>query len=258
MLAYAAKAVLGEKRFEASEAAVEWTGARDGSGRAFWYNGVTHEATLEDPSKDGSYASPSSLSLPSQLQQRQSASPVAVTPFRSGCRTPGDGCVTPAECGRVTPPFYGCTAPPAAADYPVSGYASPPYNGYVSPPVMTPPHVRGYFSPGTGGVSPPYGHRLDQQQQQPPLPLPDQHAYPMENQSPCFAAGQAWESVPRQPRRARRQRRSDASIPPSTATAGGGGGGGGYRWDECYKETDGKKFWRHKETGVIITEDPYH
>lgn len=217
------------------------------------YNGVTHESTLEDPSKDGSYTSPSSLSLPSQLQQPRSASPVAMTPFRSGCRTPADGCVTPADGGRVTPPFYGCTAPPAD-DHPISRYASPPpYNGYVSPPVMTPPHVRGYFSPGTGGgVSPPYGYRCEQ----PSLP-PDQNGFPVESQSPCFATGRAREALPRQPRRARRQRRSDASVPPSAATAGGGGFGG-YRWDECYNETDGKKFWRHKETGIITTEDPYH
>ena len=30
----------------------------------------------------------------------------------------------------------------------------------------------------------------------------------------------------------------------------------GYRWEECFK-MDGKKFWRHKETGVIIHKDPY-
>eukprot|EP00904_Undaria_pinnatifida_P009151 jgi/Undpi1/5366/HiC_scaffold_2.g00647.m1 len=30
----------------------------------------------------------------------------------------------------------------------------------------------------------------------------------------------------------------------------------GYRWEECFK-MDGKKFWRHKETGAIVHKDPY-
>lgn len=32
---------------------------------------------------------------------------------------------------------------------------------------------------------------------------------------------------------------------------------GGYRWEECYRQSDGKKFWRHRETGVILKKDPY-
>lgn len=31
----------------------------------------------------------------------------------------------------------------------------------------------------------------------------------------------------------------------------------GYRWEECYK-ANGKRFWRHKETGAVSKIDPYY
>lgn len=142
-------------------------------------------------------------------------------------------------------PFDGSMSP--------AGY-HPGNSGYMSPPPAMVPPANGYMSPAAAGayMSPNADHR----QQHHHHHHQPQHDYPVETRSPCFTRGgrlvtpQQFQYVQRQ----QPQGRVGASMAPFGATSNTCSG---YRWEECYKQIDGKKFWRHKETGVILTKDPY-
>eukprot|EP00752_Nemacystus_decipiens_P013350 g11820.t1 len=129
---------------------------------------------------------------------------------------------------------------PAPAGY----YATD--NGFMSPPAMMPP-ANGYMSPAGGAYMSPNAFHHHQH------PQHHQSDYPVETRSPCFA-GRGALSTPHRYDYAQLHRRGGASVAPFGATRNICGG---YRWEECYKQSSGKKFWRHKETGVILTKDPY-
>lgn len=145
------------------------------------------------------------------------------------------------DASPVATPFDGSMSP--------AGYYTGD-NGYMSPPVMTPP-ANGYMSQTGGASMSPNGfhHHQRQQQQQ-------QNDHPMETRSPRFTGGERGDT-PHESESTQRQQpqgRGGASTAPFCA---GSNTCSGYKWEECYRRTDGKKFWRHKETGVILKKDPY-
>eukprot|EP00903_Cladosiphon_okamuranus_P015651 g14453.t1 len=232
MMAYATNAVLGGRQLaKSSEAVGTWTTAHDSSGRMFWFNEFTHETTYIDPEE---YGNPAFSPRPIPM----GASPVA---------TPFDGSMTPATG------YYagtnGYMFPPATV---------PPTNGFMSPPAMISP-ANDYMSPVGGTHMPPSGlnhhQRLHDQHHQP------QNDYPLETRSPCPTGGGGRRATPYQsdyPQERRQQQTQGPGRGAFMAPFGDSSGMcSGYRWEECYKQIDGKKFWRHKETGVILTKDPY-
>lgn len=145
--------------------------------------------------------------------------------------------------GYMSPPVRGYTAPPSLDDCP---------NGCMSPRSMTLP-AGGYEShPGSACMSP-VGFRQCRQQEQ------QRNHHPVATRSPRFlghtpgATPQRYGNFDdRQEGRRRGARTASSSSAASTAFVSAG-----YRWEECYRQSDGKKFWRHRETGVILKKDPY-
>lgn len=123
-------------------------------------------------------------------------------------------------------------------------------NGYMSPSAMMPP-TNGYMSPAGSAYMSPNGFNHQRQHNQ-----GQQNDYPVETRSPRFTGGEGTpmpyssEYVQRQ----QPQGRGGASMAPFGASSSTCSG---YKWEECYKQNNGKKFWRHKETGVILMKDPY-
>lgn len=147
-------------------------------------------------------------------------------------------------------PAYGLTAAPG--NDVIHGFMSPPGNGYMSPP-SAPPAVDGYISqPGSSCISPRDFHLQHQHQRQHQF----QHHFSVETRSPgCAEGGGGALSYRSQgPREPRQVQRDSPVAPLGQATSIEVGG---YQWEECYRESDGKKFWRHKVSGAILTEDPY-
>lgn len=162
-------------------------------------------------------------------------------------RTPFDGSMTPAERFGTAPPASGSVngyMTPAGN----GGYATPAGSGYMSPRTMTPPPANGYMShPGSCCMSPTgysrnHHHQQHQQRQQ---------HFPVDTLPPCFAQ-EGWETAPLQ-----RQRGGQRQAGCDEFTVSSFGAAGGYRWEECYRHTDGKKFWRNRDTGAILKTDPY-
>ncbi|CAM9268230.1 unnamed protein product [Hapterophycus canaliculatus] len=240
MMAFAAKSVLRERRFEASEATKPWTTAFDGNGNTFWYNERTNETSHSPPGEEGR-----DCCFSPQLPTAGVTS--MATPF-NGRMTPTDdfmspsvGCMMPAN-RYITSSVHGCTVPFSTNSC---------LNGCISPPVMTSP-ASGYEShPGNACMSPLSNCHYRQQQEH-------QHDhYPVQTRSPC-CAGHTPGTLP-QPYGGfhhQQEGRRNASLT-SSAAATTIAISGGYRWEECYRQDDGKKFWRHKETGAILKKDPY-
>lgn len=196
------------------------------------FNEVTHETTYTDPDE---YGGPAFSPHPGPI----GASPAAT-------------------------PFNGTMSPAAAA---AAGFYAG-NNGYMSPlPAMMPP-ASGYMSPaGSDYMSPsgfthPQGHHHHHHYQ------PPQRDYPVETRSPCPTVGAGRRATPYQPEYLQLQQRqqqprqqyprgSGYGAPVAPFSAGSSSSCTGYRWEECYRQDNGKKFWRHKETGVILTKDPY-
>lgn len=123
-------------------------------------------------------------------------------------------------------------------------------NGYMSPPAMMTP-ANGYMSHAGSACMSPNGFHQQQLQQQQQM---QQRDYPVETRTPRSTGGE-WRAMPHQPEYLQQQPgRCGASVAPFGASSGTCVG---YKWEECYAQLDGKKFWRHRETGVILKKDPY-
>jgi len=182
------------------------------------FNSLTHETTYTDPSEHGGYEF-------SPRPHPVGASPLA-TPFS----------------GPISPTYGHAAATTTPGNDMMHGFMPPAGNGYIS-------------QPGSVCISPrefhhQYQHRHLHQQHL-------QNDYPAETRYAEGDAGRgvSYRSQPPQNRQQEGRRIGARAAPFGQATTSIELGG--YRWEECYTQIDGKKFWRHKETGVILTKDPY-
>ncbi len=199
------------------------------------FNDVTHETTYTDPSERRGYEFSSGRPHPVGESPR-------ATPF-SGAMSP----------------VYGHGAAAAPGNDMMHSFMSPAGNGYISPPTAPPAAHEYIFSqPGSVCISP----RDEFQQQHQYRHHHHQHQqidYPVETRSPRSTEGGTGAALSHRSQGPQERLQAGRRGAP-TAPFGQGTTSievGGYRWEECYRQADGKKFWRHKETGVILTKDPY-